>query len=97
MTTALHSLTAPHAPALGAYPAPHAAAREPRTRRLLNVLVAAVGIVLALPLMLLIAVLIKLTSRGPVFFTQMRIGMDRRAVSHVGRNTRGLADVGCRP
>ena len=49
---------------------------------------AAVGIVLALPLMLLIAVLIKLTSRGPVFFTQMRIGMDRRSLSRVGGNTR---------
>ncbi len=97
MTTALHSLTVPHAPALGAYPAPHAAAREPRTRRVLNVLVAAVGIVLALPLMLLLAVLIKLTSRGPVFFTQMRIGMDRRSLSRVGGNTRRQMDLGGQP
>ena len=39
---------------------------------------AAVGIVLATPLMLAIAALIKLTSRGPVLYTQPRIGVERR-------------------
>jgi lipopolysaccharide/colanic/teichoic acid biosynthesis glycosyltransferase len=71
--------------------------REPLLRRLLNVLVAAVGIVLALPLMLVIAVLIKLTSRGPVFFTQRRVGLDRRALSRAAGNTRRHLDVGGRP
>jgi lipopolysaccharide/colanic/teichoic acid biosynthesis glycosyltransferase len=42
------------------------------------VAVAAAGLVLALPLMLIVALAIKLTSPGPVFFTQKRVGLDRR-------------------
>jgi lipopolysaccharide/colanic/teichoic acid biosynthesis glycosyltransferase len=45
---------------------------------MLNVIVAAVGIVLTLPLMAIIALAIRLTSPGPVLFTQPRIGVDRR-------------------
>ena len=40
--------------------------------------VALVGIVVTLPLMLAIALTIRLTSRGPVLFTQPRVGVDRR-------------------
>lgn len=47
-------------------------------RRWLNVVVAVVGILAALPLMLLIAIAVKLSSAGPVRFTQTRIGIDRR-------------------
>src|SRR2546425_10267051 len=61
--------------------------RERRERRVLNFLVAAVGLVLAFPLMLLIAALIKLTSRGPVLFTQTRVGLDRRAAWRPGGDT----------
>lgn len=50
---------------------------EPR-RRVLNVVVAAVGIVMTLPLMAIIALAIRLSSPGPVLFTQPRIGVDRR-------------------
>ena len=70
--------------------------REGRERRLLNVVVAAVGLVLALPLMLTLAVLIKLTSHGPVLFKQTRIGLDRRALSRAGGNTRRRIDLGGR-
>ena len=68
--------------------------REPRTRRWLNVLVAAVGLIVTMPLMLVIAALIKLTSRGPVLFTQQRIGVDRRNLSRAGGNTRRHLDRG---
>src|SRR5437899_7597588 len=71
--------------------------REGRARRLLNVAVAAAGLVLALPLMLVIAALIKLTSRGPVLFKQTRIGLDRRALSRAGGNTRRRIDLGGHP
>ncbi len=47
-------------------------------RRWLNVGVAAAMLILALPLMAVMAILIKLTSRGPVFYTQTRIGLNRR-------------------
>ena len=71
--------------------------RERRGRRLFNFVVAAVGLVLTSPLMLLIAALIKLTSRGPVFFTQTRVGLDRRALSNAGGNTRRHTDQGGQP
>ncbi len=48
------------------------------TRRGLNIVVALVGIVVTAPLMLLIAIAIKLTSPGPVIYTQERVGLDRR-------------------
>ena len=47
-------------------------------RRLLNVVVAGIGLVGAAPLMCAIALVIKLTSPGPVFYAQPRVGLDRR-------------------
>jgi len=47
-------------------------------KRVLDVIVAAFLVPLLLPLMLLVAVLIKLDSRGPVLFVQERIGVKRR-------------------
>ena len=47
-------------------------------RRFLNVLVAVLAIVTLAPLMLLIAVLVGLSSRGPVIYRQPRVGLDRR-------------------
>jgi len=72
----------------------HPIDREHRGRRLLNLICGVLGLVLALPLMLLIAVLVKLTSRGPVLFTQTRVGLDRRALSRAGGNSRRRMDVG---
>src|SRR5256885_3660091 len=71
--------------------------REHAARRALNIVVAAVGLVVAFPLMLLIAVVIKLTSRGPVLFTQTRVGLDRRSLSGAGGNTRRHTDLGGSP
>jgi lipopolysaccharide/colanic/teichoic acid biosynthesis glycosyltransferase len=51
---------------------------EPLARRILNILIAAVGIVLTLPLMACIALAIKCTSPGPVLYLQTRVGLDRR-------------------
>lgn len=45
-------------------------------KRMFDFAVSAVGIILISPFLLLIALLVKLTSRGPVFYTQTRIGMD---------------------
>ena len=49
-------------------------AKEPSWKRGLDLLGASVGLLLGAPLMLLVAVLIKLTSPGPVFFKQKRTG-----------------------
>src|SRR2546426_3500293 len=63
-------------------------------RRLLNVVIATLALLFALPVMVAIAVLIKLTSRGPVLFAQRRIGLDRRALGNPGGNARRHADDG---
>jgi lipopolysaccharide/colanic/teichoic acid biosynthesis glycosyltransferase len=56
---------------------------EPRPRseflsRVFNATVAFLALVVASPVMLLTAILIRLTSRGPILYTQTRVGVDRR-------------------
>jgi lipopolysaccharide/colanic/teichoic acid biosynthesis glycosyltransferase len=65
-------------------------------RRALNLAVAAAGVVATAPLMLVIAFVIKITSRGPAIYTQPRVGIDRRAGRN-GGNHRRTRDVGGRP
>jgi lipopolysaccharide/colanic/teichoic acid biosynthesis glycosyltransferase len=65
--------------ALSSFDFPTASPPRELERRALNVAVAAIGIILTAPLMLVIAALVKLTSRGPVLYTQPRVGIDRRA------------------
>ena len=43
-----------------------------------NLVLATLALAAMLPVFLLLAVLIKLTSRGPVFYLQERVGLDRR-------------------
>ncbi len=43
-------------------------------KRALDVILAAAGLIVAAPLMALIALIIRLESRGPVLFTQLRVG-----------------------
>ena len=78
---------------------PQAAAAAPAdgsARRALNLAVAAAGVRAAAPLMLLIAIVIKITSRGPAIYTQPRVGIDRRTVGG-HRNHRRRNDIGGRP
>jgi lipopolysaccharide/colanic/teichoic acid biosynthesis glycosyltransferase len=49
-----------------------------RAIRALNVMLAAIALAAIAPLLLLIALAVKATSRGPVFYRQVRIGVDRR-------------------
>lgn len=49
-----------------------------RVRRLADIAVSAVALVVLAPLLALVAVLIKLDSRGPVIFKQQRVGKDQR-------------------
>ena len=46
-------------------------------KRLMDIVVSTVGLILVAPLMLLTAVVIKLDSSGPVFFRQERLGRAR--------------------
>lgn len=45
-------------------------------KRVFDILLALVGLVLAAPFMIAIAIIIKLDSKGPVFFQQVRSGLD---------------------
>jgi exopolysaccharide biosynthesis polyprenyl glycosylphosphotransferase len=47
-------------------------------KRVLDIAGAALGIILSLPVFVLSAIAIKLTSRGPIFFKQERVGMGGR-------------------
>ncbi|NIN10563.1 MAG: hypothetical protein GTN62_13680, partial [Gemmatimonadales bacterium] len=73
------------------------ASQHDGARRVLNVAVAVVGLVLAAPLMLVVAALIKITSRGPAIFSQTRVGIDRRRSASQTANRRRRVDYGGRP
>lgn len=82
---------------------PTAAAREQETGgssdlvcRMLNVLVAVAALTLLFPLMLVIAALVKATSKGPVLYTQTRVGLDRRGRGRTGTGKR-RHNLGGRP
>lgn len=47
-------------------------------KRAMDIVVAGTGLLLALPLMLVIAALVRLTSPGPVLYTQRRVGLEGR-------------------
>ena len=68
-----------------------------RAARGVNCLLALVVLIALLPLLLAIAVIVKLTSRGPVLYTQERVGLDRRIPGLDASNHRRLHDVGGKP
>lgn len=63
--------------------------RSEGVTRALNILIAATALAIILPLLILIALLVRLTSRGPILYTQIRVGVDTRcAASRRGRRER---------
>jgi lipopolysaccharide/colanic/teichoic acid biosynthesis glycosyltransferase len=46
--------------------------------RAVNVVIAAVALVLLLPVLILVALAVRLTSKGPIIYAQVRVGEDRR-------------------
>jgi lipopolysaccharide/colanic/teichoic acid biosynthesis glycosyltransferase len=81
----------------GAHAAVVELAHDVAAHRAMNVVLAAVALFVALPLLLLIALAIKLTSRGPVLYTQERVGLDRRATGSRGDDSRRTRDLGGQP
>jgi lipopolysaccharide/colanic/teichoic acid biosynthesis glycosyltransferase len=63
-------------------------------RRGLNVVAAITGLVIALPLMIVIGILIRLTSPGPILYTQPRVGVDRRWRGAANDRSRRVIDHG---
>ncbi len=84
----------PVAPGAGAEVQPELAER---TRRPLNVVLALLALALLSPLLLLLGFLVKLTSRGPIFYTQTRVGWDRRSLRPGPPDERRREDIGGLP
>jgi len=64
--------------------------------RVANVAIATMSLVLMLPVLALVALAVRLTSRGPVFYSQIRIGVDRRYRRKADYDQRDK-DLGGRP
>ena len=62
-----------------------------------NFVLALTAIILLLPVFAAIALLVRLTSRGPVLYTQVRIGLDQREPVLGSQNHRRERDLGGRP
>lgn len=64
--------------------------------RFVNIVIAAVAGILLAPVFLLIALAVKLTSRGPILYSQVRVGVDRRFRQKSNYDRRGY-DHGGKP
>jgi lipopolysaccharide/colanic/teichoic acid biosynthesis glycosyltransferase len=68
--------------------------RSESLNRALNVTLAVIALVVLAPVYIFLAILVKLTSRGPVFYSQTRIGIDRRAGRASAPSHRRIQDLG---
>lgn len=64
--------------------------------RAMNVAIALIALIALSPLFLLIALAVRLTSRGPIFYSQVRVGVDRRG-GRTSADERRVYDLGGRP
>ena len=72
--------------------------RSKLLNRVVNVLIAGIALLIVAPLCVIVALLVKLTSPGPVFYTQTRIGFDRRwGRAAVDDGERRVEDLGGQP
>ncbi len=76
-----------------------AASARPKVERAVDVTIAVLALVILAPVIVLIAIAVRLDSKGPIFYRQLRIGLDRRGQrpgddDAVSRRT---ADLGGRP
>jgi lipopolysaccharide/colanic/teichoic acid biosynthesis glycosyltransferase len=58
--------------------APTVAVARPTAKRVMDVILVVMGLLAIWPLLVLVAIAIKLESRGPAFFVQSRVGKDSR-------------------
>ncbi len=67
--------------------------------RVMNVAISAVALLLLAPICVLVAFAVKVTSPGPVFYTQTRVGLDRRwrRPANEAPGERRLEDLGGQP
>lgn len=69
-------------------------ARSERLNRSVNLVLGVVGLIVLSPLLFVIAILVKFTSRGPVLYTQTRVGIDRRSKRTLAIHEKRVQDLG---
>ena len=72
------------------------ASRAEQLNRLLNAGIALVALILLFPVLLLLAFLVWISSPGPVLYTQVRVGLDRRLPADAAQNHRRERNQGGR-
>jgi lipopolysaccharide/colanic/teichoic acid biosynthesis glycosyltransferase len=68
-----------------------------RGTRCLNWILALLALITLIPVLLFIALLVRLSSRGPVLYTQTRVGLDRREPLDASKNHRREQNLGGQP
>ena len=68
--------------------------RNEKASRALNLALGTLALIVVAPLLVLIALVMKLTSRGPILYAQTRVGLDRRWRSTLALRERRLEDLG---
>lgn len=68
--------------------------RADSVNRAFNVVLAATGLLITLPILIVIGLLIKLTSKGPILYAQTRVGLDRRWRRTLAMHDRRIRDLG---
>src|SRR5688572_7235333 len=77
-------------------PAQDARSTARMVSRFLNVVIASIALILSVPLLFVIAVLVRLSSPGPIIYKQTRVGIDRRIPGTGGGDSRRKVDYGGR-
>mgnify|MGYP002395478673 CR=1 FL=1 len=97
-TTRLQTFPAPPRAVQARSRARERASVNERIRRALNIVVALVAVVCTAPLMMLVALAVKLSSPGPIIYKQARVGLNRRRKSDSwdGQDRRRSMDRGGR-
>jgi len=70
------------------------AERSERLNRFVNATLAGAALLLIAPILVLIAIAIRLTSRGPIIYAQARVGLDRRWRDTLALRDRRSEDLG---
>jgi len=71
---------------------------EATVLRSLNIVLATGSLIVLAPLILVVALLVRLDSPGPIFYRQQRVGLDRRSLGDQGpRGGRRMSDMGGQP
>lgn len=72
--------------------------RSERIQRVMNVAIALIALILLSPIMIVFAAVVRLTSAGPIFYSQPRVGIDRRRPGNAGNMyDRRTRDIGGHP